>query len=662
MENTHAEKDSDVWPKIDVSLKMGLEMAQCNAGWNSWPEKKKTKHVHLPEVISMANTQAEKDSNIWPKEDVSLKSGVEMTQCNADWSSWPEKRRTKNLLLPEVTSMENTHAEKDSNRWHKVDASVKMELEMTQCNAGWSSWPEKKKTNDQKIRYNSLETNDIDDNRPEGTFSIHITPAQVDSFLHSPINTCLSTDLEMTQHDAEVILSQDMDKGMEQNKRHNASKSNEINQDHKEGGNQPSHSLTNTEFVERGDDNYVSGNADQLDSFPKCVDDSSIKKHDDHARIHVVPLDVNSIQTYQIQKQNIRRRKRRKFSDTMEGSLGFIEDSDDSSVLLVQDSSVRDSSLSPSDEAPASGYPEKMLGDVKDAISSSSQLGEFTDEVSLTVISKDGPQQMLRSSLGNATGNFRKKLLVLDVNGLLADIVSYVPFGYKPDAFISKKAVFKRPFCDDFLQFCFERFNVGVWSSRTKRNVESVLDFLMGKSKCNLLFCWDQFHCTDTGYNTVENREKPMLLKELKKLWEKDEPDLPWDRGVYNESNTLLLDDSPYKALRNPMHTAIFPHPYRYKDVRDNSLGRSGDLRGYLEGLASADNVQKYVQQNPFGQRPITEKNLSWAFYLKVIGSTSTSTSTSTRQEEDANNSSARQQRFERNDDRNNFQTYFCRN
>ncbi|KAL7223123.1 hypothetical protein ACSBR1_024742 [Camellia fascicularis] len=662
MENTHAEKDSDVWPKIDVSLKMGLEMAQCNAGWSSWPEKKKTKHLHLPEVISMENTQAEKDYNIWPNEDVSLKSGLEMTQCNAGWSSWPEKRRTKNLHLPEVTSTENTHAEKDSNRWHKVDASLNLELEMTQCNAGWSSWPEKKKTKDQKIRYNSLETNDIDDNRPEGTFSIHITPAQVDSFLHSPINTCLSTDLEMTQHDAEVILSQDMDKGMEQNKRHNVLKSNEINQDHKEGGNQSSQSLTNKEFVERGDDNYVSGNADQLDSFPKCVDDSSIKKHDDHARVHIIPLDVNSIQTNQIQKQNIRRRKRRKFSDTMEGSLGFIEDGDDSSVLLVQDSSVRDTSLSPSNEAPASGYSEKMLGDVKDAISSSSQLGEFTDEVSLTVISKDGPQQMLQSSLGDATGNFRKKLLVLDVNGLLADIVSYVPFGYKPDAFISKKAVFKRPFCDDFLQFCFERFNVGVWSSRTKRNVESVLDFLMGKSKCNLLFCWDQFHCTDTGYNTVENREKPMLLKELKKLWEKDGPDLPWDRGVYNESNTLLLDDSPYKALRNPMHTAIFPHPYRYKDVRDNSLGPSGDLRGYLEGLASADNVQKYVQQNPFGQRPITEKNLSWPFYLKVISSTSTSTSTSTQQEEDANNSSARQQRFERNDDRNNFQTYFCRN
>ncbi|KAK9267023.1 hypothetical protein L1049_027660 [Liquidambar formosana] len=142
----------------------------------------------------------------------------------------------------------------------------------------------------------------------------------------------------------------------------------------------------------------------------------------------------------------------------------------------------------------------------------------------------------------------------------------------------------------------------------------------MGDSKDKLLFCWDQFHCTDTGFNTIENREKPLVLKELNKLWEKHEPGLPWKKGEYNESNTLLLDDSPYKALRNPAHTAIFPQTYRYKDVKDCSLGPGGDLRVYLEGLAAAENVQRYVEQNPFGQRAITESNLSWGFYRKIIG------------------------------------------
>ncbi|CAN4100370.1 unnamed protein product [Withania somnifera] len=215
-----------------------------------------------------------------------------------------------------------------------------------------------------------------------------------------------------------------------------------------------------------------------------------------------------------------------------------------------------------------------------------------------------------------------RKLLVLDVNGLLADIVPLkcVPYSLETNIIVSGKAVFKRPFHDDFLQFCFERFNVGVWSSRIKRNMELVLDFLFGDAKHKLLFCWDQSHCTDTGFPVVgRRRTKPIILKKLKKLWDKYEPDLPWERGEYDESNTLLLDDSPHKALCNPPYTAIFPNSYHYMDENDDSLGPGGDLRVYLEGLSMAENVQKYIESNPFGQRPITEKNASWRYYSKVI-------------------------------------------
>lgn len=63
----------------------------------------------------------------------------------------------------------------------------------------------------------------------------------------------------------------------------------------------------------------------------------------------------------------------------------------------------------------------------------------------------------------------------------------------------------------------------------------------------------DQSHCTTTRFNTIENDKKPLVLKELEKIWENLEPNLPWKKGDYNASNTLLLDDSPYKALRNPV-------------------------------------------------------------------------------------------------------------
>ncbi|XP_058081335.1 uncharacterized protein LOC131229404 isoform X2 [Magnolia sinica] len=86
--------------------------------------------------------------------------------------------------------------------------------------------------------------------------------------------------------------------------------------------------------------------------------------------------------------------------------------------------------------------------------------------------------------------NARRKLLILDLNGLLADVVSFQFNDHKPDFKVAGKSVFKRPFCDEFLKFCFEKFDVGVWSSRRENNVKTVVNFLMGDLQRKLLFCW----------------------------------------------------------------------------------------------------------------------------------------------------------------------------
>ncbi|KAI3452201.1 hypothetical protein Pfo_008866 [Paulownia fortunei] len=215
--------------------------------------------------------------------------------------------------------------------------------------------------------------------------------------------------------------------------------------------------------------------------------------------------------------------------------------------------------------------------------------------------------------------SIKRKLLVLDVNGLLANIVMPAPKDCRGDTYILGRAIFRRPFCDDFLKFCFQNFDVGVWSSRSKKIIDRVVDYLLGDLKDQLLFCWDMSHSTQTGFKTLENIHKPLVCKELRKIWENDDPNLPWKKGDYNESNTLLLDDSPYKALLNPLHTAIFPNSYHYEDKNDNSLGPGGDLRVYLEGLLASENAQIYVEQHPFGQSAINETNLSWGFYSGVL-------------------------------------------
>ncbi|KAF9607567.1 hypothetical protein IFM89_036929 [Coptis chinensis] len=147
----------------------------------------------------------------------------------------------------------------------------------------------------------------------------------------------------------------------------------------------------------------------------------------------------------------------------------------------------------------------------------------------------------------------KRKLLILDVNGLLLHIGNKfdLPSDCIADKFIYGKDKTKFGRC---AQYCHGRYEVPI---------------------VILL--------------------KPLMLKELVKLWDKDDPNLPWEKREYNESNSLLVDDSPYKALLNPAHTAIFPTSYDFRNKNENLLGHGGDIRMYLEGLATSKNVQKYI-------------------------------------------------------------------
>ncbi|CAI8605928.1 unnamed protein product [Vicia faba] len=259
-----------------------------------------------------------------------------------------------------------------------------------------------------------------------------------------------------------------------------------------------------------------------------------------------------------------------------------------------------------------------MVSGLEDAL-----IEELTTKLSVSDKKEEDEKNLCNSSIEISIACLRKKLIVLDINGLLADIVSSPLKHVKPDAIIARKKLFKRPFYLEFLNFCFERFEVAVWSSRLKKNVDMVIDYLMGDMKQKLVFCWDLSHCTETSFKTLENKHKLLVFKDLRKIWDKSNPNLPWEKGYYNESNTLLLDDSPYKALLNPRYNSIFPHTFNYRNHNDNSLATGGDLRRYLDGLASAENMLKYVEEHLFGQERISETDESWDFYLNVINSVS---------------------------------------
>ncbi|KAI3447508.1 hypothetical protein Pfo_004173 [Paulownia fortunei] len=232
---------------------------------------------------------------------------------------------------------------------------------------------------------------------------------------------------------------------------------------------------------------------------------------------------------------------------------------------------------------------------------------------------KDSGNDDLGLSLDKLNLGPKKKLLVLCLGGLLVHRVHVrnkaTVRGLRPDVVYGKFLVFKRPFCTEFLKFCFERFDVALWSSAREHNIEGVLSNITGGMRSKLLFIWGQEECTDSGFHCLHKEEKPLFLKEMKELWEKK-----YYKGQFSASNTLLIDDEPHTALLNPPNTAIFPQPYKKHDRLDTFLGPDGELRKYLNGLADADqDVPSYVKDNPFGQPAISPSHPDWNYYAKIV-------------------------------------------
>ncbi|KAG2307149.1 hypothetical protein Bca52824_026897 [Brassica carinata] len=189
---------------------------------------------------------------------------------------------------------------------------------------------------------------------------------------------------------------------------------------------------------------------------------------------------------------------------------------------------------------------------------------------------------LVRDSIQDNISVSRKKLLVLDLNGLLANIIDFK-----------------------------EASDQGLKGTTLKANVEDICTHLLEDFKGKLLFCWDMDKCTKTEASCLDNKNKKVVFKDLSLIWKK---------GDYSKSNTVLLDDSPYKALLNPVTTYsdIPPYTYNHGNENDTSLGDDGDLRLYLKKLVEAENVQEFIQKNPFGQEAIKEGNKDWQFYKEI--------------------------------------------
>jgi len=153
-------------------------------------------------------------------------------------------------------------------------------------------------------------------------------------------------------------------------------------------------------------------------------------------------------------------------------------------------------------------------------------------------------------------------LLLLDITGLICRKVPHDQAG--PNALRLKHySVEPRPGYQEFLQTCYERYSVGFFSSTTATNANPILNLLLTEEQraATILFWFrDRTHyAPGQGHETV---------KVLKDLFENP---IANQEREWNEHNTLIVDDSIEKMLRNPSNNYLIIKSYE-GDPNDSEL------------------------------------------------------------------------------------------
>lgn len=102
------------------------------------------------------------------------------------------------------------------------------------------------------------------------------------------------------------------------------------------------------------------------------------------------------------------------------------------------------------------------------------------------------------------------------------------------------------------------------------------------------MFEFDQAKCPSEKHPDP-NETKPLFLKPLQAVWD--------HFPEWNQSNTLLVDDTPAKARDNPPHLLFSPTEWTVLSSNgENGLAPGGQVYEFLDGLRkSSGTVAEYV-------------------------------------------------------------------
>lgn len=174
--------------------------------------------------------------------------------------------------------------------------------------------------------------------------------------------------------------------------------------------------------------------------------------------------------------------------------------------------------------------------------------------------------------------NIGTKLLVLDLDETLIHAAER-KLERDFDFIVGQYFVYKRPFLNEFLEFCFENFEVAVWTSSTRNYAEKVIENIFGY-RHSVSFVWARERCTisfDEEERTNFHEKKILKIK---------------NRG-YDLRSVIVVDDSPEK-WRSSYGNLVRVKPF-FGEIDDDELKH---LTVYLEKLKTVENIRKFEKRN----------------------------------------------------------------
>jgi len=171
-----------------------------------------------------------------------------------------------------------------------------------------------------------------------------------------------------------------------------------------------------------------------------------------------------------------------------------------------------------------------------------------------------------------------KKLLILDLDEtLIYSTEKSLERGC--DFTVEQYFVYKRPFIEEFLAFCFANFDVGVWTTSTADYASAIVSRVTTGDQ-TLQFLWSRDRCTWAFDEATHER---ILVKKLDKLKK---------RGHRPES-IIVIDDTA-SAWRSSYGNLLRVSRFE-GDLRDDELNH---LPKYLKYLVGVENVRTVEKRN----------------------------------------------------------------